>query len=60
MKVEIEEVSGSSSWLVKLDTCKLNFKTRAEAEEFAKRLQTRLDAPHPLPSSCREVLSEMS
>jgi hypothetical protein len=60
MKVEIEEVDGASCWLVKLDTCELHFKSRAEAEAFAERLQARLDAPHPLPSSCREVLAEQS
>ena len=60
MKVEIVEVEGSSCWLVKLGTCEVSFKSRAEAEAFAERLQTRLDAPHPLPSSCQEVLSERS
>ncbi|HYQ38334.1 MAG TPA: hypothetical protein VER09_05285 [Pseudomonas sp.] len=58
MKVEIQEVEDSSCWLVRVDVCELRFKSRAEAEAFAERLQARLDAPHPLPSSCREELSE--
>ncbi|MNN44634.1 hypothetical protein D3C81_1589330 [compost metagenome] len=60
MKVEIEEVVGKMDWVVRLDTCAVNFKTQDEAKAFAERLQARLDAPHPLPGSCREVLSELS
>lgn len=60
MKVEIEEVGGKSGWVVWLDACAVNFKTRAEAEAFVERLQARLSAPHPLPTNCRELLSELS
>lgn len=60
MKVEIEAIDGSSCWLVKLDNCALRFKSKAEAQTYAERLQARLDAPHPLPSSCREVQHQRS
>ncbi|MOA03502.1 hypothetical protein D3C78_1230120 [compost metagenome] len=60
MKVEIEQVGRSSCCLVRLGKHELNFKTRVEAEAFAKQLQARVNAPHPLPARGNEVLSVRS
>ncbi|WP_137817528.1 hypothetical protein [Pseudomonas sp. 2FG] len=60
MNVEIEEVQGTAGWVVKLDTCTVSFRSQDEAEAYAERLQARLDAPHALPASCSEVLTELS
>lgn len=61
MKVEVEEVDGEAGWVVRLDACMIvNFRSQAEAEAFAARLQARLDAPHVLPPSWSEGLTERS
>ncbi|WP_177412440.1 hypothetical protein [Pseudomonas cavernicola] len=60
MNVEIEEVQGEAGWVVRLDTCTVNFRSQGEAQAYAARLQARLDAPHALPASCSEVLTELS
>lgn len=59
MKVEINPAQGKAGWEVKLDTCAVSFRSHEEAEAFAERLQARLDAPHTLPTSCSEILTEL-
>jgi hypothetical protein len=60
MKVEIKPAQSKAGWEVTLDTCAVSFHSHEEAEAFVKRLQARLDAPHPLPTSCSEILTELT
>lgn len=56
MKVELEEVQGLPGCVVKLDSCRVNFRRRDEAQAFVARLQARLAAPHRLPGDGRVPL----
>ena len=56
MVIRIATVERSSSSLVRLGEYELSFKTRAEAEAFAKQLQERVNAPHPLPERSNKML----
>lgn len=54
MQVRIERLSGEAGCTVWLDSCKVLFPSRKEAETFMEQLQLRLQAPHHLPESCLE------
>ena len=49
MLIQIEEGINTSEWIVKLDDYPVICRSREQAHQFAERMQTRLDAPHPLP-----------
>jgi len=48
MKVCVENDTEQQRWWVCIDDCRVSFRTAAEAEQFAERLTTRLNAPHSL------------
>ncbi|MFZ5933749.1 hypothetical protein BGP84_10705 [Pseudomonas putida] len=48
MNVFIEKNSEQDRWWVRMDDWRVSFNTAAEAEQFAERLTTRLNAPHSL------------
>lgn len=39
-----------TGWIVRLDACAVPFRCQASAEQFARRLRQRLEAPHVLPA----------
>lgn len=54
MQVRIEELSGEAGCTVCLDSFKVSFPSREEAETFIEQLQRRLQAPHHLPENWLE------
>lgn len=58
MLIQIEEGISASEWIVKLDDYPVICRSRQQAHEFAERMQTRLDAPHPLPDTPRPLADE--
>ncbi|MFB8831925.1 hypothetical protein ACE0DR_27635 [Azotobacter sp. CWF10] len=53
MKIDVKEVvkNNETVWQVKLNDRPLHFRCQAEAEAFAERLATRIEAPHALPET---------
>lgn len=51
--------AASRGWIVKLGSCDVPFRTRADAGEFVERLRHRLDAPHELPQHPLPVAREV-
>ena len=51
MKIDVKEVlkNNKAVWQVTLNDRPLHFHSQAEAEAFAERLATRIEAPHALP-----------
>jgi hypothetical protein len=52
MKVLVRELTKShgSEWQVRLDQHTVSFRSEAEARAFVQTLESRLQAPHQLPS----------
>lgn len=48
MQISVNHVP-ETGWVVRLDACAVPFRCQASAEQFAKRLRQRLEAPHVLP-----------
>ncbi|AGL82522.1 hypothetical protein ABH911_002702 [Pseudomonas protegens] len=55
MKILIKELAHpqGSQWQVRLDQHVVTFRSEAEARAFTQTLQSRLQAPHPIPQSQR-------
>jgi|GEM_PF-1254645 len=53
MNIDVKEVviNNETVWQVKLNDRPLHFRCQAEAEAFAERLATRIEAPHALPET---------
>lgn len=49
MLIRIEEGNHGTHWVVKLDDYPVTCRDWREAKEFAERMKSRIDAPHPLP-----------
>jgi hypothetical protein len=51
MKIRIRqvEIAEGTRWQVCLDQHGVSFRSEAEARDFVKVLEARLNAPHPLP-----------
>lgn len=49
MLIRIEEGSHDNHWIVRLDEYPVTCRNWQEAKAFADRMQSRIDAPHPLP-----------
>ncbi|QJQ18392.1 hypothetical protein HG549_11485 [Pseudomonas sp. SK] len=48
MNVYVENSTEQNRWWVRMDDCRISFRTAAEAEQFVERLTSRLNAPHSL------------
>lgn len=60
MLIRIEEGPCENHWIVRLDDYPVICRDWHEAKEFADRMKSRLDAPHPLPRSGRRSPSDRS
>lgn len=49
MLIRIEEGHFDNHWIVRLDDYPVTCRDWREANEFAERMKSRIDAPHPLP-----------
>jgi formylglycine-generating enzyme required for sulfatase activity len=49
MLIRIEEGNHDNHWIVRLDDYPVTCRNWHEAKAFADRMQSRIDAPHPLP-----------
>ncbi|WP_232924498.1 hypothetical protein [Pseudomonas cichorii] len=58
MLIRIEEGNQGANWVVKLDDYPVTCRSWQEAREFAERMKSRIDAPHPLPRSTRRATPE--
>ncbi|GFM79083.1 MULTISPECIES: hypothetical protein [Pseudomonas] len=58
MLIRIEEGNHGANWVVKLDDYPVTCRSWQEAREFAERMKSRIDAPHPLPRSARRATPE--
>jgi hypothetical protein len=57
MNIDIRQVKTAEGtrWQVSLDQHGVSFRSEAEARDFVRVLQARLQAPHPLPWRATEV-----
>ncbi|WP_057447147.1 MULTISPECIES: hypothetical protein [Pseudomonas syringae group] len=60
MLIRIEEGMYGANWVVKLDDYPVSCRSWQEAREFADRMKSRIDAPHPLPHMTQHVAPERS
>ncbi|MCU1752300.1 hypothetical protein [Pseudomonas sp. 6D_7.1_Bac1] len=60
MLIRIEEAGTTEGWVVQMDAWCVKFRSYAEALAFVKRLEDRLNAPHPLPVSLNRAVTEPS
>lgn len=60
MLIKIEEAETPEGWLVWMDAWCFRFRSYAEAEAFVERLESRLNAHHPLPISMNRPVAETS
>lgn len=60
MLITITQQPAPLRWIVHMDSWCADFNSLAAAEDFAQRLRTRLDAPHPWPSVSAPRLVEAS
>lgn len=51
MLITITQQQAPLRWTVHMDGWFVHFDSQAQAEAFVQRLQARLDAPHPWPST---------
>jgi formylglycine-generating enzyme required for sulfatase activity len=49
MLIQIEEGTHGANWVVKLDNYPVKCRSWDEAREFADKMTSRINAPHPLP-----------
>ncbi|MBD9484522.1 hypothetical protein IB229_16170 [Pseudomonas sp. PDM14] len=52
MQISVNHVP-ETGWVVQLDACAIPFRCQASAEQFARLLRQRLEAPHVLPEQRR-------
>lgn len=53
MLIQIEEGTHGANWVVMLDSYPVKCSSWLEAREFADKMQSRLNAPHPLPDNVK-------
>ena len=59
MLIRLDDASAPECWVVWMDACCAKFRSSAEAETFMKRLEDRINAPHPLPISINRQALEL-
>lgn len=57
MLIRIEEGNHDNHWIVRLDDYPVTCRNWREANEFAERMKSRLDAPHSLVQRPRQRVS---
>lgn len=58
MLIQIEEGQQNHDWVVKLDSYPVKCRSLDEAREFAERMTSRINAPHPLPGRTPQPLTQ--
>ncbi|HEX8592001.1 MAG TPA: hypothetical protein VF682_01780 [Pseudomonas sp.] len=53
MLIQIEEGTHGANWVVKLDNYPVKCRSWTEAKEFADRMTSRINAPHPFPAQAK-------